>query len=161
MALRYRFGTRGSQVRILSPRPSEGRVLTEKSGEGAAFSFGHFRVLAPQRTFSHRFVAGARGKVPRASPVDLRSRSRRRSARVESFGSGREARKKIDDSLAEAGWLVQYRDEMNLSAGPGVGPRIHEGEGAAVHRHSHRADRSAATNDLVGAPSSCQAISHN
>ena len=30
------------------------------------------------------------------------------------------ARDKIDDMLCEAGWLVQSKDEVNLSAGIGV-----------------------------------------
>ena len=44
-------------------RPSEGRVLTEKSKEGAAFSFGHFGDLAPQRTFSRRLAAAVARRV--------------------------------------------------------------------------------------------------
>ncbi len=30
------------------------------------------------------------------------------------------AREKIDSQLAQAGWIVQYRDEMNLTAGEGI-----------------------------------------
>ena len=33
------------------------------------------------------------------------------------------ARQKIDAALADAGWTVQNRDEMNLAAGPGVAVR--------------------------------------
>lgn len=35
----------------------------------------------------------------------------------------REARRRIDDHLAEAGWVVQDRREMNLAAGRGVAVR--------------------------------------
>ena len=31
-----------------------------------------------------------------------------------------EARKIIDEQLVKAGWIIQDRDEMNLSAGRGV-----------------------------------------
>jgi type I restriction enzyme, R subunit len=34
-----------------------------------------------------------------------------------------QARESIDAQLAEAGWIVQYRDEINLSAGRGVAIR--------------------------------------
>ncbi len=30
------------------------------------------------------------------------------------------AREKIDAQLAQAGWIVQYRDELNLTAGEGI-----------------------------------------
>ena len=33
------------------------------------------------------------------------------------------ARQQIDEALAEAGWIVQGRDEMNLAAGLGVAVR--------------------------------------
>jgi type I restriction enzyme, R subunit len=34
-----------------------------------------------------------------------------------------EARRKIDEALAAAGWTVQDRSSMNVSAGPGVAVR--------------------------------------
>ncbi len=34
-----------------------------------------------------------------------------------------QARQRIDAALAEAGWIVQNRDQMNLAAGPGVAVR--------------------------------------
>ncbi len=33
------------------------------------------------------------------------------------------ARKKIDEQLAAAGWIVQSQDEANVAAGPGVAIR--------------------------------------
>lgn len=36
------------------------------------------------------------------------------------------ARDKIDDMLSKAGWLVQHKDQVNLSAGPGVAVREYQ-----------------------------------
>src|SRR5215831_20770350 len=48
---------------------------------------------------------------------------RRQTARQHIFHPEDRARMTIDGKLAEAGWLVQSREEMNRSAGRGVGVR--------------------------------------
>ena len=42
------------------------------------------------------------------------------------------ARDKIDDMLCEAGWLVQSKDEVNLSAGIGVALRETNTESGSI-----------------------------
>jgi hypothetical protein len=58
------FGTKGSQVQILSPRPSEGRGIARKTGEATAFVFpapsaSHHRLTKPSDAAYRALVQAA------------------------------------------------------------------------------------------------------
>ena len=61
--LRFRFGTRGSQVRILSPRPFEGRELFGESQRLAAFAFWDLGVLGHRWDMARKFWRRKRAEV--------------------------------------------------------------------------------------------------
>jgi hypothetical protein len=62
------------------------------------------------------------------------------------------ARREIDADLIAAGWLVQNRDELDLTAGRGIAVRefpMKSGYGSAVRGRATKAAHDGAPNDLI------------